>query len=196
MAIVKTELQTWYERHPQNRTARHIEVAVAKYFDPRRNIIVPNVSWGFFIHECDLFLVTRAGYGYEVEIKASRADIVADAKKRHAHNLAGRGVALIRRFFFAIPDHLLLHTTLIPERAGILVVDVRGKCRMERDAQTNTQARTLTLDERFQIARLGTMRIWTTKAKMLEQSEQDGAVVEAGSEVVVGDQPTTAAVAP
>ena len=34
-----------------------IELAIAKYFDIRKNIIIPNISYGFNIHECDLFIM-------------------------------------------------------------------------------------------------------------------------------------------
>ncbi len=63
-----------------------IECALATYFDPRRNLIVPNVWWGMGLnHECDLMVMTRSGYVYEVEIKTSKADLVRDLKKPHGH---------------------------------------------------------------------------------------------------------------
>ena len=66
-------------------TAAEIEVVVAQYFDPRRNVIVPNVWWGWGLrHECDLVVMTKTGYAYEVEIKVSRSDLKADLKKRWA----------------------------------------------------------------------------------------------------------------
>jgi len=60
-----------------------IEFAVAKYFNFRKNLIVPNVSWGFNIHECDLLIVRKSGYAIEVEIKISKSDFKADFKKIH-----------------------------------------------------------------------------------------------------------------
>ena len=67
-------------------TVSEIELAVAHYFDPRRNIIVPNVWWGMgFNYECDLLVLTKAGYAYEVEIKTTKSDLKADLKKEHGH---------------------------------------------------------------------------------------------------------------
>ena len=66
-------------------TTAEMEVAIAKYFGIRTHIVVPNVSWGFFNHECDLFLIRKSGYGFEVEIKRSKSDMMADFKKKHSH---------------------------------------------------------------------------------------------------------------
>ena len=58
-------------------TTIEIEEAVARKFGVRTNIIVPNVSWGLpGMHECDLFIIKMSGYGVEVEIKISKADIL------------------------------------------------------------------------------------------------------------------------
>ena len=63
-----------------------MEVALSKFFNPRQNIIVPNISWGMGgHHECDLMVLTQCNFAYEVEIKVSAADLKADAKKTHAH---------------------------------------------------------------------------------------------------------------
>lgn len=40
-------------------TTKELEYNVACYFDYRKNIIIPNVSWGFGIHECDLLIVKQ-----------------------------------------------------------------------------------------------------------------------------------------
>jgi len=141
-----------------------IECAVANYFSPRVNLIVPNVSWGFLFHECDLLVVTPAGYCYEVEIKTSRSDLKADIGKAHGHRSTK-----IRRLYFAIPDYMEKDVEFIPERAGILLIsaavinghDIRCKC--VRDPRTNAEARKISEAERFQVARLGTMRVWSLK---------------------------------
>jgi hypothetical protein len=138
-----------------------IECAVADYFSFRVNLIVPNVSWGLWIHECDLLIVTPAGYCYEVEIKTSRSDLKADLKKQHGHNSKR-----IKRLYFAIPDYLSNSIDLIPARAGILLVsafDGREHVKCIRDPQQNNEVRKLSDEERFQVGRLGTMRIWGLK---------------------------------
>lgn len=35
-------------------TTIEIEERIANYFGVRRCIIVPNISWGMYMHECDL----------------------------------------------------------------------------------------------------------------------------------------------
>jgi len=67
-------------------TTIEIEERVAQYFGPRECIIVPNISWGINIHECDLLIIRKSGYGIEVEIKISKSDLIADAKKGHHHH--------------------------------------------------------------------------------------------------------------
>jgi hypothetical protein len=98
--------------------AAEIEIAVARYFHPRVNLVVPNVSWGMGLHECDLLVITRAGYAYEVEIKISKSDLKKDREKRHCH-VSSR----ISRLYFAIPKELENCIDYVPERAGIISVD-------------------------------------------------------------------------
>ena len=67
-------------------TTHKIEVALANHFNYRLNLIVPNISWGAFIwHECDLFIVSKAGYCTEIEIKISKSDLKKDFEKKHNH---------------------------------------------------------------------------------------------------------------
>ena len=138
--------------------AGQIEIAVARYFDVRQNMTVPNISWGLGIHECDLLIITKSGFAIECEIKTSKADIVADLKKRHGHNSKK-----IRSLFFAIPDRLEQYQDLIPERAGIIVVTQHPhgcKCRILRKAKINTEAKKLSDKDILHVAKLGTMRTW------------------------------------
>lgn len=52
----------------------------------RKNIVIPNVDWGFLNHEADLLILTKANYLVEIEIKRSWIDFMADFKKKHTHN--------------------------------------------------------------------------------------------------------------
>lgn len=54
---------------------------VRKYFPPRRYAVCQNVSWALIPYEADIIAVTEAGTVHEVEIKISKADLLADAKK-------------------------------------------------------------------------------------------------------------------
>jgi len=91
-------------------TTPEMEIALAEYFGIRQNLIVPNVSWGMDSHECDLFILTPAGYGWEVEIKVSKADLFKDKHKRHRHNSSK-----IKFLYFAIPEYLERYIDEIPE---------------------------------------------------------------------------------
>lgn len=150
-----------------------MELAIAEYFNVRQNLIVPNVSWGFGIHECDLFLVTKSGFCYEIEIKVTKSDLLVDAKKRH-HHLSPK----IRKLFFAIPEYLVDTIPRIPAAAGILVISIRGEnllkfsCQQVRGALVNPCAVPLSAEQRFDIARLGALRIWTLKKKIREMKDK------------------------
>jgi hypothetical protein len=61
-------------------TAKEIELRIAYYFGNRSHIIVPNVSWGLMMYECDLLVMPKSGHLYEVEIKVSKGDLIADKK--------------------------------------------------------------------------------------------------------------------
>lgn len=139
-----------------------IEIAVVKYFNPRVNLIVPNISWGMFIHECDLLLITKNNYAYEIEIKVSRSDLKKDLEKMHCHKSNK-----IKKLYFAIPDYMLDAVEFIPERAGIITVSQGMRCHMVRDAKINSDYKFSDADK-FQVARLGAMRIWGLKEKIIK----------------------------
>lgn len=61
-----------------------MEIAIAELFDIRKNIIVPNLSWEFGIHECDLFIFRDSRYCIVVEIKRSKQDL-KKILKRNIH---------------------------------------------------------------------------------------------------------------
>ena len=144
-----------------------IEIAVAQHFGYRTNLIVPNISWGLNIHECDLFILSQAGYATEVEIKVSKGDLLKDADKPHQHYSD-----MIKNLYFAIPEKLEEHISHIPERAGIIVLKRHRvynnlMCEVMRKPKPNKNARKLTDKERYQVARLGALRIWGLKHKLI-----------------------------
>ena len=154
-----------------------IEVALSKYYGVRKHLIVPNISWGLpGMHECDMFIITTAGIATEVEIKISKSDLLADFKKGHDHkDRAGR----ISYFYYAMPEVLYEKCKdLIPIDAGVLICN-RGKWEgatvYVKEVQKSSKrkgSRKLTTEECFKIARLGTMRIWSLKEKIIKL--QDG----------------------
>ena len=155
-------------------TSLDIELALARYFNPRQNLMVPNISWGMDMHECDMLIMSKSGYLTEVEIKISASDLKRDQEKRHGH-IDGR----IKALYFAIPEVLLKHEILIPERAGILVIRKswesarygRFEAGLWRKPKINAQAPALTEAEKFNIARLGALRMWTLKRKIQKQEK-------------------------
>lgn len=145
---------------------------VGRYFHPRANLVVPNVSWGMGIHECDLLVATKAGYLLEVEIKVTKADLIRDALKWHQHRNDK-----IKHLWFAIPSYLEDCIEHIPERAGIITVSppkndgwLRQRVRKLREPQTNKAATPITERERYMLARLGALRIWGLKDKLLKRA--------------------------
>ena len=134
-----------------------IQFRVAMYFDPRRYIIVPNVSWGLGIHECDLLMVNKDGYGTEVEVKISRSDIIADQKKPHHQRHA---CDRIKRLYFAIPTKLRHCADLIPAHAGIITVADDGSCVVERRPKNYHAARSWTVGERNELLRNASIKYW------------------------------------
>jgi len=153
-----------------------MECALATWFDYRINLIVPNVYWGWGLdnHECDLLIVSKAGYVTEVEIKISRADLRADAKKSHGHRNAR-----IKYLYFAVPEKLeTAALEFVPERAGIITVrngenvvgiyPHRPKCKRIREPSKTINVSKMSDHERYKIARLGALRIWNLKRKLCQ----------------------------
>lgn len=142
-------------------TVTDMEIRVARLFNYRTNIIVPNISWGFHLgHECDLLIVSPGRYATEIEIKITASDIRADKKKTHEHR-SNR----IRQFFFAVPDYLKDCSDL-PEDAGLIVVPSQEKfwqTKIVRRPRYNKLARPLTDEEYQHLLHLGCMRIWDLK---------------------------------
>ena len=156
--------------------AKEMELALVNFVNYRDNLIVPNVCWGWGLrHECDLLVVTRAGITWEIEIKTSAADLRRDKKKWHGH--VSEKIAYL---YFAIPDDLLKLSDEIPERAGIIVCteiepeddDPYIHCHVEREPQRNEYAPKIELLDRYKLARLGAIRIWKLKKKILDNDSK------------------------
>ena len=147
-----------------------VELALARKFDHRTNLIVPNISWGLgFNHELDLAVLTHSGYLWEVEIKMTKSDLKRDKKKGHGH-YSNR----IARLYFSYPEdmdgpEIREH---IPPRAGIVIVrnsQIRGTRIIQAHADVvrapvrNRDARALDKAEQETMHKLAAMRIWSLK---------------------------------
>ena len=156
---------------PKPITTIEMEESISRFYGVRTHIIVPNISWGLpGMHECDMFIIKKSGYSVEVEIKRTKSDLLADFKKGHNHS-----DKRIKEFYYAIPKTLLKTCEeLIPKHAGIITCERSewGKklvqCRLHRDCVPSKTARKLTTEEQFKVARLGTMRIWSLKNKIIK----------------------------
>lgn len=154
-----------------------VELAVTSLFNIRQNLIIPNVSWGFAIHECDLLIVRSSGYVLEVEIKVSLADLKNDFKKGHGHiDRQNR----LKEFYYALPNILIEKGKPIIEShnkgAGIISCRYDSeyswqpyRALMIKPALTNKDARKLDIKERYQLARLGTLRLWNAKQALADR---------------------------
>lgn len=146
-------------------TCMDIELLATRLFNTRAGIAVPNVHWGANIHECDVLIVSKAGWATEIEIKVSKSDLKKDSTKRHGHKSDK-----ISNLYFAIPDKLLGCIELIPERAGIIVVrpyvsqDYGFFAEIFRQPIANNYAKKWTDQELKNLGRLGAMRIWNLKS--------------------------------
>lgn len=136
-------------------TAGEIELRIVKYYGFRQNLIVPNVFWGLLNHEADLLILSKSNYLTEIEIKISKSDLIADLKKSHHHKSN-----IIKYLYFAIPEKLKEYINYIPEQAGIYIIEQNGKVNKLRNAKENVNLRKLKENEKYNMARLGTMRIW------------------------------------
>lgn len=150
-----------------------MEVAIVQMFGIRTHIAVPNISWGFNgMHECDLFLIKKTGIAVEVEIKRSKSDLLADFKKKHTHE-----DKRITEFYYALPEELYEKCKeYIPVDAGIITTYYYTNYKKEtnlfasikRSAVRRKGSRKLTPEEQLKITRLGCMRIWTLKQKLIK----------------------------
>ena len=169
-------------------TVHQVEKMLARYFDLRTNLVVPNVSWGFFSeHEADLVVVTKAGYLTEVEIKRSWTDFLADFKKRFYH-----ADPRIAKFYYAVPECMLEPCReFLDKKAqedpdfflgrlpGIIVYrtpDDSGfrQIQVVREPSTTNGHKPVKLDKEdiSAIARLGTLRYWSLLDKLTEAEKK------------------------
>ena len=145
-----------------------MEIHLAKHFNIRTHLIVPNVSWGLSIHECDLLILSKAGYATEIEIKISKADLKKDKFKSHGH-LSKK----IKNFYYAVPEKIAIEYVEehVPERAGIIVVNAKGRCKIVRKCIVNKDAIKFSEKDRYKMARLGALRIWNLKKNVVKKDK-------------------------
>lgn len=167
-----------------NLTLTQIELGIARYFNFRNNLVVPNVSWGMLNHEADIIVMSKSGYLTEVEIKRSWADFLADFRKKHDHQ-----DSLVSYYFYAVPSSILdkcrakLEEVDPFKRWGLLSYSEETFTDGDVDCWVNLQylpsnstqhnpSKKLTLEQQYQLARLGNMRSWTLKNKLVMKQKE------------------------
>jgi hypothetical protein len=169
-------------------TETTIARALALQFFKRRYLcVVPNCTWTG--HECDLLVVTDDLRIIDVEIKISRADLKADAKKEkwwhrpynwpftidhplfHGAPAPDRRLlhpAKVWKHYYALPMEIWkpeLETALPSSESGILLLnggDTGIYSHVERRAKPARDADVLTSKQAIDIARLASLRMWNT----------------------------------
>ena len=163
---------------PKPITTIEMEIAIAKMFGIRRHIIVPNISWGLALHECDLLVLRNSGYAVEIEIKRTFSDFKKDFEKQHKHiDYYNR----IVEFYYAFPEELYDKCkSLVPEKAGVILCKssldykkrFKVKAYVKKKAKRNITARPMTEKEQQQITRLAALRIWTLKERIAKNERK------------------------
>ena len=139
------------------------------------HLVVPNVSSGLAIHECDLLSVTNARYATEIEIKISVADTKKDKLKKHQHKSNK-----IKYLYFAMPHYILDKAReYVPEHAGIYSIkpyywrkQLLYKVVKERPAKVNPNHRKLTEKEYSQLQRLVAMRYFSLLRRYVREKRK------------------------
>ncbi len=157
-----------------------IEIAIMKEFNFRQNLIVPNISnmMGVLPFETDMLVLTKSGMAYGFEIKVSKSDLKADFKKpqhtkinelKNGKTGMERYYSKFKYFYYAVPYELVdLALELIPYFCGLWCMKLKDE---NNPIDSFYQVREPKLlfkykwseKQRFEIARLGAMRIYTLK---------------------------------
>ena len=169
-------------------------------FNLRRNIVVPNVSWGLLEYEADFVSLSKSGYLTEVEIKRSWEDFRKDFKKDHKHD-----DPRVAYFYYCVPKSIAYRvmdalyvvepfeckwrnykiTSIkdgVPTNAGLITYDNHDQEGNECEwigidfiayAGRRKAARKLTDQEQLKLAHLGCMRLWDLKKKIAKLQEYD-----------------------
>jgi len=156
------------------------------FFNRQYLVVVPNCTWPG--SECDLLVITENLRVIDVEIKVSRADVKADAKKdkwkRYARfdfdakkrvpSANREWPARCWKHYYCVPSDIWsddLFDSLPSKASGVLIIHddeygVHIGCR--RRAKPDRTADRLTPDAAVNIARLASLRMWK---KILEDND-------------------------
>lgn len=164
-----------------------LEIAAMGHFGVRQNLIVPNVSnmMGVVGFEADLLMISKSGYAHCIEIKVSKNDLKNDLKKKHINNLGemvwnGKSAldhyyGKLKHFSYLVPEKIE-ETAInqIPEFAGLFIAYKPYTAHSQKNIICIKEIRKpkkifnykWTLKEKYEVARLGTLRILSLKKKI------------------------------
>ena len=158
-----------------------------QFFERKHLVLVPNCSWTG--HECDLLVVTRDLRIIDVEVKISRADLKADAKKdkwwRRADAFFRAGLPApdlprqhppkVWKHYYALPAEIWkpeLLGCLPSQNSGVLLL-AEQKCataplvvRCARIARPDRAADRISAGDAIDIARLASLRMWDAFSRL------------------------------
>ena len=160
-------------------SVKEIQALLAKHWDIRTNIIVPNVSWGMLDYEADLLIMNKTGYVTEIEIKRSWSDFLADFKKDEKAHKA----EIIYQFWYCVPDAIYNKCVeklkeVYPDEFGrpnIISYSDSGVLYFHGKSASYCRGkhRKLYLEEQLKLARLGTLRYWNSEFNRLIVVEEN-----------------------
>lgn len=163
-------------------------ILATQFFDRKYLVMVPNCNWTG--HECDILAVTRDLRIIDIEIKISRADFKADAKKdkwvKRAYNwpfeLPGNYLHAqhgppapdlpiqwprkIWKHYYVMPADIwtpeLLHAAGSDASGILLLAEHHGQLSIhcKRQAKANRQADKIDPATAVNLARLASLRMW------------------------------------
>lgn len=150
----------------------------------RSTLVIPNCYWTG--HETDLLVIEKGLRIIDVEIKISKADLKADAKKdkwwhhRPWSRRDGPGVRTPRQW----PDKVWKHYYTLPEAiwdpalllainatSGVILVDHDKRFNgglavtVIRNAKPNKEAKPISAADAIDLARLASLRMWAALTK-------------------------------
>lgn len=158
-----------------NWTEKTIAAELAlNHFACRHLVVVPNCNWAGY--EADLLVVTKALKLLDFEIKISRADFKADAKKHKWVDRVGGFLderteprlhpRNIWKHYYVMPEEIydpsLDDLAASPASGIILLHDIGGRVvfREVRKAKGNRDYSPITAQQTLDIARLASLRLW------------------------------------
>jgi hypothetical protein len=160
-----------------------VEIAIMNFFDFVRNLIVPNVTplSRLVQFETDLLIMSNSNYCTAIEIKVSKSDLINDLKKPHISKF-NDGVkrkyyfSKIKKFYYAIPVELKeVALKQIPPEVGLITVEEYLDYKKRKKYKVNIIKESEILfnykwtdEEKYKLARLGTLRIFSLKEKLIK----------------------------